>query len=174
VLAGIVEAAGGEPLGEEPWSRWRRHRFDLSADRLRELLEPAGAYVDTIEVAARWSALPAIYEEIKAHLAAATGLALCHFSHALAQGCCAYFTFAGTAEDEAGALAVHAAGWRGAMEIALRRGATITHHHGVGRARAPWIRAELGEWWEVWDRVRAALDPGARLNPNAVGGRHPG
>jgi alkyldihydroxyacetonephosphate synthase len=173
VLAGIVEAAGGEPLGPEPWERWRRHRFDLSAERLRDLLEPAGAYLDTIELAATWSVLPGLYEEVGSHLAATAGLALCHFSHAVGQGCCAYFTFAGTAGDEAAARAVHAAAWAGAMEGALRHGATISHHHGVGRARAPWIRDELGGWWDVWDRVRQALDPDGRLNPNGVGGRAP-
>ena len=171
VLAEVVEAAGGEPLGEEPWERWRRHRFDLSADRLQDLLEPAGAYLDTIELGATWSALPPLYAEVKDHLSASTGLALCHFSHPVGQGCCAYFTFAGTADGEEAALAAHAEAWRGAMAAALRLGATITHHHGVGRARAPWIRAELGEWWNVWERVRAALDPEGRLNPHAVGGR---
>jgi alkyldihydroxyacetonephosphate synthase len=57
------------------------------------------------------------------------------------------------------------------MEIALRHGATISHHHGVGQVRAPWVRAELGGWWTVWRRVREALDPDHRLNPHAVGGR---
>src|SRR5438034_9173232 len=35
--AGAVEgfAAGAKKLGHEPWERWQRHRFDLSADRLK-------------------------------------------------------------------------------------------------------------------------------------------
>src|SRR5438067_2308549 len=46
--AGAVEgfAAGAKKLGHEPWERWQRHRFDLSADRLKAFLEPAGAYLD--------------------------------------------------------------------------------------------------------------------------------
>ena len=55
------------------------------------------------------------------------------------------------------------------MEIALRRGATISHHHGVGQVREPWIRAELGGWWNVWTRVRRALDPRDALNPRGMG-----
>src|SRR2546430_10516693 len=97
-------------------------------------------------------------------------MALCHFSHAYAQGCCAYFTFAGSAPDEAVAEAAYLDAWRGAMEIAVRHDATISHHHGVGRLRAPWIAAELGGWAEVWSRVRAALDPDGRLNPHGMGG----
>lgn len=167
----LGELAGGEALGEEPWQRWLRHRFDLSAERLLDLLEPAGAYVDTIDLAASWSRLPALYREVKAHLAGVSSLTLCHFSHATAQGCCAYFTFAGSAPDEPSALAAYREAWGGAMEIALRMGATISHHHGVGQLRAPWIEAELGGWWRVWQRVRAALDPGGQLNPHAVGAR---
>src|SRR5207302_1375853 len=130
VLAELAAAAGAEPLGEAPWERWLAHRFDLSADRLRDFLRPPGAFLDTIELASTWTSLPALYEEVRDHLAAA-GMALCHFSHAYAQGCCAYFTFAGSASDEAAAEAAYLAAWRGAMEIALRHGATISLHHGV-------------------------------------------
>lgn len=169
VMAGVVAGAGGEPLGEDPWERWLRHRFDLSADRLRDMLEGDGAFMDTIEVAASWTALPRVYEEIKAALGR-HGLAMCHFSHAYPQGCCAYFTFAGSADDEAGAERAYTEAWRSAMESALAGGATITHHHGVGQARSPWVRRELSGWWHVWELVRGALDPEARMNPHALGG----
>ena len=174
LFADLLESKGGEALGEEPWTHWLAHRFDLSAERLTDFLEPTGSYLDTIELAATWTALPALYEEVKAHLAATAGVALCHFSHGYAQGCCAYFTFAGSTPDEAEAEAVYLEAWRGAMEISLRLGATISHHHGVGQARAAWVRTELGAWWEVWRRVRRALDPHEKLNPNAMGGWDPG
>lgn len=170
VLASIVEAAGAVPLGEEPWERWLRHRFDLSAERLRETLEPPGAYLDTIEVAGTWSVLSGLYHEVKAHLAATAQLALCHFSHASGQGACAYFTFAGSAPDEAGAEATYLEAWRGAMEATLAAGGTITHHHGVGRVRAQWVKPEMAGWWPVWEAVRHALDPAASMNPGALGG----
>jgi alkyldihydroxyacetonephosphate synthase len=173
VMAAVFGSAGAEPLGEEPWRHWLAHRFDLSADRLRDFLAPPGAYLDTIELAATWSRVPALYDEVKAHLTATAGLALCHLSHASGQGCCAYFTFAGSAPDEAAAEAAYREAWRGTMEAALRHGGTISHHHGVGQVRAPWIRAELGGWWDVWRRLRTALDPEARLNPHAMGGREP-
>jgi len=170
VLAEVAAAGGAEPLGEEPWQRWLAHRFDLSADRLRDFLEPAGSYLDTIDLAAGWTALPGLYEEVAAHLAGVAGLAMCHFAHASAQGCCAYFTFAGSGAGEAEAEAAYLAAWRGTMEAALRRGATISHHHGVGQVRAPWIQAEMGGWWTVWDRVRRALDPDGRLGATGMGG----
>ena len=173
VLASVVEAAGGEALGVQPWERWLKHRFDLSAERLRDLLEPPGSYVDTIEVAATWTALPGLYRTVKDHLSAVAQLALCHFSHPSAQGACAYFTFAGSAADEAAAEATYREAWRGTMEATLAQGATISHHHGVGRVRAPWVRDELKGWLPVWEAVRGALDPAGRMNPGAMGAGPP-
>ncbi|HEX6348650.1 MAG TPA: FAD-binding oxidoreductase [Candidatus Dormibacteraeota bacterium] len=164
-------AAGARELGREPWERWLRHRYDLSGERMLDILEPPGAYLDTIEIAASWSRLPQVYREVKKALTAASGLALCHFSHAYAQGCCAYFTFAGSAPDEAAALAAYDRCWAETMRICLERGATISHHHGVGQARTAWARQELDGWWPVWERLRDALDPRGVMNPRAVGGR---
>ena len=164
-------AAAARDLGPEPWERWRRHRYDLSAERMLDMLEPPGAYLDTIEIAAGWRILPAVYREVKSALTAGSSLALCHFSHAYPQGCCAYFTFAGSSTDEEQALAAYGRCWAETMRICLARGATISHHHGVGQARAAWARQELDGWWPVWEKVRAALDPGGVMNPKAVGGR---
>jgi alkyldihydroxyacetonephosphate synthase len=161
---------GEEALGAGPWERWLRHRFDLSADRLQDLLEPPGAYVDTIEVAASWTDLPALYRGVKAHLAQVADLALCHFSHCYRQGCCAYFTFLGSAGDESKAEAAYLEAWRGAMEITLACHGTISHHHGVGQVRAAWVQSDMGGWATVWERVRQALDPERSMNPHAVGG----
>ena len=162
--------ANATDLGEKPWQRWLEHRFRLSADRLRQSLEPPGSYLDTIEVAAPWSVLEGLHEDVKRTLSI-DGIALGHFSHPTAQGCCAYFTFAGHAPDEGAALAAYEAAWAGAMAACERHGATIGHHHGTGLARAPWIRSEMGEWLNVWNRVRSALDPDGNMNPRALGGR---
>ena len=163
--------SAGRDLGEEPFAHWQRHRYDLSAKRLLEALEPANAFLDTVEVAASWTELRGLYDAIRADLAG-RGLALCHFSHAYAQGCCAYFTFAGSGEDEAGARAAYEANWADAMRHCLATpSATISHHHGVGQARAGWVREELGGWWPVWQAIRAAVDPDGVLNPRAMGGR---
>lgn len=167
----VATAAGGaRDLGPEPWERWRTHRYDLSAQRLLDLMQPVGAFVDTIEVATEWSRLPALYAGIKASLAE-KALALCHFSHGYEQGCCAYFTFAGSAASDAAAEAAYDSCWEAAMATCLREGATISHHHGVGRVRAAWAGEEMGEWMKVWKAVRGALDPRGVLNPDGLGGR---
>ena len=50
--AAVKKFAGdAKDLGDAPWERWRRHRFDLSADLLKAFLEPANTFLDVIEVA---------------------------------------------------------------------------------------------------------------------------
>jgi alkyldihydroxyacetonephosphate synthase len=179
--AGLAEVAKAEAnavkrlagtavdLGEEPWHRWESHRFSLSAERLKALLDPPGAYVDTIELAAPWTVLPKLHAQVKSAIGIG-GLALCHFSHAYGQGCCAYFSFGGSADTEAEARAAYGRAWEGAMTAALELGATISHHHGTGQVRSRWVADEMGGWMRVWRVVKEGIDPTGMMNPRALGG----
>ena len=162
-------AAGARGLGESPWQAWKDRRFDLSPERLKKFLEPAGSFLDTIEIAGRWTILPEVHARVKDAIAVG-GASLCHFSHAYEQGCCAYFTFAGARDTEDEARAAYGRAWEGAMSAALELGATITHHHGVGQVRARWIADDMGGWMKVWRAVKGGLDPQGIMNPRAVGG----
>ena len=113
--------------------------------------------------------LPELHRRVKSAIAVG-GLALCHFSHAYEQGCCAYFSFGGSGETEGDARAEYLRAWEGAMSAALELGATISHHHGTGQVRSRWVAAELGGWVNVWRAVKAGLDPQGIMNPRAVGG----
>jgi alkyldihydroxyacetonephosphate synthase len=159
-------------LGEEPWERWKRHRFDLSAERLKRMLEPPCSYLDVIELAAPWTALPELHARVKAAIAVG-GVALCHFSHAYEQGCCAYFTFGGSGDTEQAARSAYMRAWEGAMSVAIELGATISHHHGVGQARARWIADEMGGWMRVWRSIKESVDPNGVMNPRGMGGDKP-
>jgi alkyldihydroxyacetonephosphate synthase len=162
-------AGNAADLGEEPWRRWESHRFSLSAERLKSLLDPPGAYIDTIELAAPWTVLANLHARVKSAIGSG-GLALCHFSHAYQQGCCAYFSFGGSADTEADARAAYGRAWEGAMTAALELGATISHHHGTGQVRARWVADEMGGWMHVWRAVKAGIDPKGIMNPRALGG----
>jgi alkyldihydroxyacetonephosphate synthase len=179
--AGLESVAGAEAaevrrlageatdLGEEPWERWKRHRFDLSAERLKRMLEPQHSYLDVIELAAPWTVLPQLHARVKDAIAVG-GVALCHFSHAYEQGCCAYFSFAGAGDTEVEARSAYNRAWEGAMTSALELGATISHHHGTGQVRSRWVADEMGGWMRVWKSVREAIDPAGIMNPRALGG----
>jgi glycolate oxidase len=51
----------------------------------------------------------------------------------------------------------------------LAVGGTITGEHGVGLAKKPWLRQQMGDAsYELMRTVKRALDPGRRLNPGKI------
>jgi alkyldihydroxyacetonephosphate synthase len=169
----IVEAEckGATRLDEELVTRWVGHRNDVSA---LEALIQRHIVVDTIEIAARWSALPPIYEGV---LAAVAGLehtlaVSAHQSHAYGDGACLYFTFAGRPPDEDGRSGrdeFYLAAWNAATHVVLAHGGALSHHHGIGLNRGRFVRDALGPAFDVLTALKAALDPNGILNPGKLG-----
>jgi alkyldihydroxyacetonephosphate synthase len=48
-------------------------------------------------------------------------------------------------------------------------GATISHHHGVGLSKAPFMPEEHGESMAIYRALKSALDPAGVLNPGKMG-----
>ncbi len=62
-----------------------------------------------------------------------------------------------------------------ASEALLRHGATITHHHAVGRVHKPWyLRQTPGPFVDALRAVKARLDPAQVLNPGVLFDSPPG
>ena len=74
----------------------------------------------------------------------------------------------GHAPDDAAAAGAIREIWRTAMDVTLAQGGTLSHHHGAGLARLPYVRAALGTSWDVLASVKAALDPLGLLNPGKL------
>jgi alkyldihydroxyacetonephosphate synthase len=161
------EAAALEPLDVALVARWLEHRNDVSA--LADLWA-RGVVVDTIEVAAPWVALPVLGERVLAALRQLEGtvVASVHQSHAYLDGACLYFTFAGVGEQP---VDYYRRAWDAAMGVVSEHGA-ISHHHGVGRNRARFVRDALGGSFDVLAALKGVLDPRGLLNPGvlALGG----
>jgi alkyldihydroxyacetonephosphate synthase len=93
---------------------------------------------------------------------------MAHFSHAYPDGASIYFTFAGAAPDDAAALAKYDAAWRDALRAVVDAGGTLSHHHGVGRSKAPAMRREQGAAIDVVRALKSILDPAGIFNPGAL------
>ncbi len=165
----IVEAArerGGVLLGAEPVESWLDHRFDFST--VENLLAEPGGYAETIEVANFWSRLEPMYHELKAQLGPLADQVLGHFSHTYAQGSSLYLVLLGRVADDELALKRLQDIWATAMGITLAHHGELSHHHGAGLARSPYVRESLGSGFEVLARMKAALDPAGILNPGKL------
>ncbi|HTZ10084.1 MAG TPA: FAD-binding oxidoreductase, partial [Acidimicrobiales bacterium] len=167
-------ACAGTALGPELVERWMGHRNDVSA--LAPLYR-AGVVVDTVEIAARWSALPALYEAAVGALGSLEGTlaASAHQSHAYTDGACLYFTFAGRrpedhpGDPEAWAEGYYTAAWDAVMAEVEAAGGAISHHHGVGLNRGRFLAGALGPAFDVLVDLKTALDPRGILNPGKLG-----
>jgi alkyldihydroxyacetonephosphate synthase len=156
--------------GEGPARKWLLHRYSVSYRQAPVFA--AGLFSDTMEVAAPWSKLGALYDGVRKALGEHV-FVMAHMSHAYPDGCCIYFSFAGTAGPKSGGAgwderceATYDRAWRAALAAAVEAGGTLAHHHGAGRSKAPRLTRELGDTGV--DAVRAlmrAFDPKGILNP---------
>jgi len=162
-LAGL----DGKDLGTAPGEAWRHGRY--AGPYLRDSLLDAGALAETLETATFWSNLPAVYAAVREALTRALpgALVLCHISHVYTSGASLYFTVLAAQDDDP------VAQWQRAKAAAsdaiAATGATITHHHGVGRDHVPWYAGEIGPLGVAALRaVKATLDPAGILNPGVL------
>ena len=161
----LCREAGGVATDAAVVDHWLAHRNRVPS--FRSFLEQ-GVVVDTIEVAATWSRVGALYEGVVAALSAVPGVlaASAHSSHSYRSGTCLYFSFAAKPEDRSQLRATYTACWRAAMEATLAAGGGIAHHHGIGRVRRAWLADEIGATGiELLRAVKHALDPANLLNP---------
>jgi alkyldihydroxyacetonephosphate synthase len=144
----------------------------LQAPYLRDVLVGLGVLSETFETAITWERLPALHDAVLATARAALederALVTCRLTHAYADGAAPYFTVLAPArrgDEEAQWWAVK----RAVSEVLLREGATITHHHAVGRDHRPWYDRQRPETFALaLQAAKAALDPAGVLNPGVL------
>lgn len=160
------ECASGAALEASHVATWLEHRNDVSA--LAALWE-RDIVVDTIEIAGPWALLASLYDEVTHALAslAATSVVSVHQSHAYVDGACLYFTFAG--RPDGNIEQYYRDAWDVATRAALRSGGVLSHHHGVGRSRARFVREALGSAYDVLHTLKETLDPLNIMNPGVLG-----
>jgi alkyldihydroxyacetonephosphate synthase len=167
----LLRAGGGVRLGRRPGEAWLRGRY--AGPYLRDELLDRGLLVETLETAASWSGLEALYEAVGGALrrsltdAGTPPVVMCHISHLYRSGASLYFTFLARQSDAP--LDQWRAAKSAASEAIVANGGTITHHHAVGRDHAEWMTAEVGEMG--LDLIRAAkqrLDPAGIMNPGKL------
>ncbi|MFI6433063.1 FAD-binding oxidoreductase [Rhodococcus oryzae] len=167
----LLAAAGGTDLGEQPARSWEHGRYD--APYLRDALLNAGAIVETLETATTWSNLSNLRTAVTTALTESLtaqgtpALVMCHISHTYQTGASLYFTV--VCAQTADPLPQWAAAKKAAGDAIVSVGATITHHHAVGRDHRPWMSDEIGELGgRVLQAVKDAVDPTGILNPGKL------
>lgn len=168
-----LELVGGTEGNHELAAHWWEHR-NRAVDEFRELMGGRGllgphGIVDTMEVSGTWTHLRDLYHSMKDALAPEADFVGCHLSHIYSDGACLYLSLgsAASSDDEAGARLER--WWEVGMRACLDAGGSISHHHGIGRRKAPWLEEELAGWYPILRGVKAVIDPNSIMNPGALG-----
>ncbi len=164
----ICAAAGGTESKPEAVDHWFEHRNRVPG--FREFLE-RGIILDTVEVAATWDRVGALYERVTESLRKVPGIlvASAHSSHSYRSGTNLYFTFVARPERRADMAETYRECWRRILTETRAVGGGIAHHHGIGRVRRDALREELGpEGVGLLRAIRNALDPDGLLNPGTL------
>jgi alkyldihydroxyacetonephosphate synthase len=61
------------------------------------------------------------------------------------------------------------AAWDAANAVLIQYNAALSHHHGIGLLRAPYMAPSLDTAFPVLEAVKRALDPQNILNPGKLG-----
>lgn len=162
---------GGRTGGDAAGS-WRQAFLD--APYLQNVMVSIGVIADTFETACTWDRFDALHGAITdavtsaLHRVCGGGRLTCRFTHVYPDGPAPYYTFVGPAKRGA-ELEQWAELKAAASEALLANGATITHHHAVGRTHQPWYeRQRPSLFGDVLASAKRTLDPAGVLNPGVL------
>jgi alkyldihydroxyacetonephosphate synthase len=168
----LLRSAGGLRLGARPGAAWVAQRF--RAPYLRDELLDRGVMVETLETATSWTNLEHLHAAVRRALRDALTergtppLVMCHVSHLYPSGASLYFTFM-AAQQRGEEMEQWRVAKSAASDAIVGNGGTITHHHGIGRDHAPWMRAEIGDAGiELLRAAKRRLDPRGVMNPGKL------
>jgi len=152
--------------------QWRQSFFN--GPYLQSALVTMSVIADTFETAIPWSRFESLHEALRERVGdtmrrvCGAGVLSCRFTHVYPDGPAPYYTF--IAPGRAGAeLEQWAAIKETASDTLIQQGATITHHHSVGRTHKRWYQAQCPDLFiDVLRAAKERLDPAGLLNPGVL------
>jgi alkyldihydroxyacetonephosphate synthase len=128
----------------------------------------------TTEISSDWSTINDIYEAVLPRIRnEINGITLLggHSSHSYINGTNMYFNYfydlidcEPDEENDKYYFPIIAI----ICEETLRLGGSIVHHHGIGKARARWVRDEYGSSYPMLETLKRAYDPNSIMNMGTI------
>ena len=143
---------------------WEKGRF--TDPYLREDLQDYGILIDTLECGVTWSQMPQVHKDVRSFVKSRPNtICMTHISHSYPQGANLYFIFIAKIDTIREYLDLQ----YGILEAIATSGAAISHHHGVGKATAPWLEDQIGkEQMDVIRLLKNHFDPNNIMNPGGT------
>ncbi len=147
-----------------PVKSWEHGRF--SDPYMREALQDYGIIIDTMECGVTWDNMGKVHEEVRKFTKSRPDtLCMTHLSHAYPQGANLYFIFIGKFKDKEEYLDYQF----GIFDNIQKAGASMSHHHGVGKMTALWVEDSIGKaQLDLFRSLKNYFDPNNIMNPGGT------
>jgi alkyldihydroxyacetonephosphate synthase len=173
IVAAYGECVPVDPALVETWFNdlvWSPDKVAAEDERIRVTRNVNR----TTEISADWSSIHKIYDAVIPRIRAEiNGITLLggHSSHSYINGTNMYFNYfydlidcAPEEENDKYYFPIINI----ICEETLRFGGSIVHHHGIGKARAPWVRDEYGTSFWMLETLKQAFDPNHVMNMGTI------
>ena len=173
IVAGFPECTPVDSAYIETWFNdlcWDASKITAEDERIRQTHNVNR----TTEISADWGSINDIYQAARARIIAEIPditMMGGHSSHSYINGTNMYFNYffnvVGVGpEEETSKYYLPIIGI--ICEETLRRGGSIVHHHGMGKARAPWVKDEYGSSYYILETLKRAFDPHDIMNKGTI------
>jgi alkyldihydroxyacetonephosphate synthase len=145
-------------------SNWEKGRF--MDPYMREDLEDFGILIDTLECAVTWAQMSDVHAKVREFVKSRPQtVCMTHLSHAYPQGGNLYFIFIAKINTIKEYLDLQ----YGVLDAFQKSGATMSHHHGVGKQTSPWLEGQIGTaQMDVIRTLKKHFDPNNIMNPGGT------
>ncbi|MFZ5351713.1 MAG: FAD-binding oxidoreductase [Bacillota bacterium] len=143
---------------------WEHGRF--RDPYMREDLQDFGIMTDTLECAVNWENLKHVHEGVRKYCKSRPNtICMTHMSHLYPQGTNLYFIFIAKMSD----IKEYKEYQSGILANIQKYGATMSHHHGIGKTIAPYLEGQIGKnQLEVFRALKRHFDPNNIMNPGGT------
>jgi alkyldihydroxyacetonephosphate synthase len=143
---------------------WEKSRF--TDPFMREDMMDYGVMIDTLECGVTWAQMEQVHRDVrKVVKSRPRTVCMTHISHAYPQGANLYFIFIARIKDINEYLTLQYS----ILEAIQKAGASMSHHHGIGKQTAPWLEDQIGKpALEVIRVLRDHFDPRHVMNPGGT------
>lgn len=161
----IAEKHGGVPSGETNGERGYMLTFVIGY--IRDLALEFNILAESFETSVPWNRALSLCRNVKSRVAKGCetyGIAKyfisCRITQTYDAGCCVYFYMALKFTNLENPVAIYEAIEHAAREEILANGGSLSHHHGIGKIRAPFYSKVIGEaGLSLYRATKAHLDP---------------
>lgn len=143
---------------------WEKGRFN--DPYMRDSMQDFGIMTDTLECCVNWSNMNQVYTDVRKFCKSRPNtICMTHLSHAYPQGANLYFIFIAKMND----LEEYKHYQDGILDAIQKSGAAMSHHHGIGKAFAPWLEGEMGHLeYQTFEVLKKHFDPDNIMNPGGT------